>query len=136
MCLRFSLSRFGRLLQFDRLPVALTPDDGFTRFLFQKSQYTQSTGRVKPPCLLPDPRKARLETSVHRTDGLQPFWIWVLGYEYVETPQRRMRARASGVISMVTAQGLHIDVNGRPYPRHADIIGWPATKHEQMMLVS
>jgi hypothetical protein len=37
---------------------------------------------------------------------------------------------------MVTAQGLHVDVNGRPYPRHADIIGWPAAKHEQMMLAT
>ena len=33
----------------------------------------------------------------------------------------------------VSAAGLRVEVNGTPFPRHAEIIGWPDAKHEQLM---
>ena len=65
--------------------------------------------------------------------------IWVLGYLYVEKkkPDRRIKARATGEVALVTSQDLLLEVNGEPYPRHADIIGWPTSgKPAQMMLAT
>jgi hypothetical protein len=115
----------------------VTLNDGFTRFLVHKNQFRVSgNGRVTPPALMPwtNPKTGRLETSTHRTDGLQPARVWTLGYQYVETPDRRIKARGYGTVALVINAGLRYEVNGKPYPRHADIIDWPnAPKHVQMM---
>jgi hypothetical protein len=133
------LSRFGRFLRLDNLPVEIVENDGIiTRFLNSSRWFDPTTGRVKPLALLPRlaPEAARLETSVFRTDSLRADRIWLLGYQYVESPERRIKARASGKASLVTGQGLGFDVNGRPYPRHADIIVWPVAKDAQLMIAT
>ena len=85
-------------------------------------------------------QKQRWETSVIRTDHLQGEQIWALGYQYAENIQagRRIRARGIGEVATVTAQGLQFDVNGDPYPRHVDIVGWPNghDKAARMMLAT
>ena len=124
------------MLRLDSLPVAVTANDGLTRFILNRNYYAPTAARVKPPALLPlfNPQKARFETSVFRTDRLRPDQIWLLGYEHVETATRRIRARADGLAHHATSRGLQLDVNGRPYPRHVDIIGWPGTKDEQLLI--
>ncbi len=66
---------------------------------------------------------------------MTPAQIWSLGYCYVENlPERRIKARGFGIVTLITAAELRLDVNGKPYPRHADIIGWPnGDKHNQLM---
>jgi hypothetical protein len=119
----------------------MTPNEGFTRFLVHSNQFVASKGRVLPPALVPrlNRQKLRWETSAHRIDGLRAELIWALGYRYVEdlSKDRQIRARASGVASFVTERGLQWDVNGQPYPRHADIIGWSVDeKHARMMVAT
>ena len=133
---RLLLSRFGRWLRLDRLPVNATANDGFTRFLVHSNQF-RSNGTVVPAALLPrfSNVTARWETSTHRTDGLRRDHIWVLGYMYVEnlSQRRRIKARGSGMVRAVTKAGLQFEVNGRPYPRHADLINWSNDKHTRLM---
>jgi hypothetical protein len=52
--------------------------------------------------------------------------IWRLGYEHVENAEggRTVKARGEGAFTLITEQDLSLDVNGPPYPRHVDIIGW------------
>ena len=138
MWLRFSLSRFGRFLHFENLPSEIAENEQFTRFLVHSNQFrTGNGGRVMPSALLPlnNKKRARWETSTHRTDGLSQLDVWRLGYRFVENVanNRRIKARGSGSVATVLAQALQFDVNGRPYPRHADIIGWPDDKHARMM---
>jgi hypothetical protein len=141
MWLMFSLSPFGRWLQLDRLPVNPTPNDGFSRFILHSGDF-RSGGRIMPSAVLPMQNKktTRWKTSIHRTDGLRSELIWILGYQYVENRRRAARIRARGLaqVLIVTVEaGLHLDVNGRPYPRHADIVGWPTgEKHNRMMLAA
>lgn len=116
-------------------------NEHFTRFLVQRNLFARTTRRIKPPAITPryNKEKARWETSTHRTDGLRTDGIWALGYQYVEdvSKDRRILARASGVVSVVTTLGLQWDVNGQPYPRHADIIGWSNDdKHRRMMVAT
>ncbi|MHC4402052.1 MAG: hypothetical protein ACYTG0_20460, partial [Planctomycetota bacterium] len=52
---------------------------------------------------------------------------WELGYTHVEKIEagRTVRARCTGTVTMVRDRGMQLDVNGPPYPRHVDIVGWP-----------
>jgi hypothetical protein len=79
-------------------------------------------------------RRSRFETSTHRTKGLSPGEIWAVGYRYVENlaQHRRIQARGHCEAALVTAQALSLDVNGRPYPRHVDVVGWPDSEDVQL----
>ena len=130
-----------RLSPLRKLPATVGPAEGFTRFLLHKTQFAASTGRVKPTALEPrlNEKKKRYETSTHRTDGLESERIWTLGYEYVEdvAANRQIRGRAIGVAAIVTDQNLDWVVNGSPYPRHADLIGWlPGSDKNARMLAA
>jgi hypothetical protein len=96
--------------------------------------FAATIGRVKPAALLPqwNEDRNRFETSTHRTDGLRPDQIWAIGYRYVEK-NRRIRARGHSQASLVTAQALHFDINGEPYPRHVDVFGWPDGEDARLM---
>ena len=80
-------------------------------------------------------RRRRFETSTHRTQGLHPDQIWAVGYRYVEPALQNSRIRGRGhcQAAVVTAQALGFHVNGRPYPRHIDVIGWPDEEDAQLM---
>ena len=134
---RFSSSRLGRFLQLDSLPQDVGASEGISRFLLRRDHYAPTTGRVKPSAVKPrrNDMRARFETSVHRTDGLAPENIWLVGYRHVEdlAQGRRIRARAYCTAGLVIGQALQFHVNGRPYPRHADIIGWPNSEDERLM---
>jgi hypothetical protein len=47
--------------------------------------------------------------------------------------RRVIKARGQGAYTLATAQGLALDVNGVPFPRHADIIGWSQDKDARLM---
>ena len=126
----------------DSLPVLVADTEGVTRFLFQSNQFTASSGRVRPPAMMPyeNKQKQRWETSAIRTDHLQTGEIWALGYLHAENvlAGRRIRARGIGEVAAITALALQLDVNGDPYPRHVDIVGWPNSndKAARMMVAT
>ena len=116
------------------------PEESFTRFIFSKKHFASNDGRVKAQALLPrfNEAKARFETSVHRTDGLPDQTLWELGYAHVENASagRIIKARGFGAIRVVREFGLDTDVNGPPFPRHVDLVGWspsPDDKHSRLM---
>jgi hypothetical protein len=121
------------------LPLSADIQSGedFTRFIFTQKHFSIEKKRVKPQALLPTINKAtgRLETSTHRIENLAAAEIWKLGYEHVEdaAKSRIIKARGQGAYALADAQGLTLDVNGTPYPRHVDIIGWSGDKDDRMM---
>lgn len=84
---------------------------------------------MKPAALLPqfNERKERLETSIFRTHGLSSRRCWHLGYVHAEN-SRRIKARGVEIVSIILGEGLAIEVDGDPFPRHADITGWDDAK--------
>lgn len=77
----------------------------------------------------------RLETSTHRIAGLTDTEVWKLGYSCVENLAEGRAVKASGIgkFELATGQGLALDVNGEPYPRHVDIVNWPEDKNARLM---
>jgi hypothetical protein len=119
------------------LSVEIRDGEEFTRFILNRKHFSAENRRVKANALLPLTNNVtgRLETSTHRVAGLNDQQIWTLGYENVENAanNRIIKARGQGPIALVSASGLSCDVNGLPYPRHVDVIGWPQEKDGQMM---
>jgi hypothetical protein len=117
------------------IPTDLEPSEEFTRFLVRKEYFARTTGRVTPPALMPmfNAESQRWETSTFRNRELAAADIWKLGYANVENiaAQRTIKARAIGSYTLVAAP-LSLDVNGPPYPRHVDIVGWSAEKNVRM----
>jgi hypothetical protein len=120
------------------LSAEVASTESVSRFLMSGKYFAATIGRVKPPAVMPQwsQDRNRFETSTQRTDGLRSDEIWALGYRYVEK-NRRIKARGYCEASLVTAQAsLHFDINGEPYPRHADIVGWPADEDARLMLAT
>jgi hypothetical protein len=69
--------------------------------------------------------ESRLETSVYRTGKLAEPEVWSICKTYYEDlAQLTAKGRGDGSAQGVLNAGLSFDPNGRPHPRHADIIGW------------
>jgi hypothetical protein len=81
-------------------------------------------------------KTGRWETSTHRVKGLNYADIWKLGYDHVEdiATNRVIKARGQGAYAAAISQGLALDVNGPPYPRHVDLIGWPITDKDARLM--
>jgi hypothetical protein len=109
----------------------------FTRFILSRNHFAPAKGRVKAHALMPmrNQSRERLETSTHRIAHLTDAQIWHLGQTHVANPEqgRTIKARGTGPFELVTAQQLSLDVNGEPYPRHVDVVGWPHDKDDQLM---
>jgi hypothetical protein len=110
-------------------PEAVRSPEAITRFIFSSEQFASKTGRVKASAIGPIENRAtgRLETSVYRSEGATAQELWAVCAAYVDAPARRRVAKARGTCAALVylSQRLTIDANGKPHPRHADVIGWP-----------
>ena len=71
-------------------------------------------------------RSGRLETSVCRSEALSVTQVWAICSAHFDVFVAPMRAigRGVGPASVVFDVGLGFDADGKPYPEHANIIGW------------
>lgn len=135
-------SRLLRIFQTDLSPTHVRCTEIVVRFLVRSKDFAATKGRVKYTALMPlfNDESNRLETSIHRIDRLNTPESWQLGYDFVEKPDRIIKAR--GVMparKLPKSSGLSLDVNGDPFPRHVDIIGWPpldTAKDDAMQLAT
>lgn len=88
--------------------------------------------RVKYNAFLPSPNK---ETSVYRISTLTRDEIWDIGKRSVaEVRCETLRGRADIITLDVLKEDLKVKPNIERHPLHANIIGWPAIKHEQKLI--
>ena len=75
----------------------------------------------------------RLELSVYRTADLLPAHVWEICDRFVDNHSAHRLAKARGMCLAETPihEGLSFDPDGKPHPQHANIVGWPADKHER-----
>lgn len=99
-----------------------------SRFARHSSQYSVVAKRVRHSAFMP-PRSFRL--SVFRTSDMENQEIWALADDVVSS-NPPIKARADVASDHVLGVGLQIESEPGPHPRHADIIGWPEEKAEQM----
>lgn len=108
----------------------LTPSDTIARYIFNKTHFAASTGRVKYPAFLPPDG----ETSVYRITSLTEEEIWDIGQRYVaEVSGRTLRARGDLFVSDVFSVGLNVELETATHHLHANVIGWPPQKAQRML---
>ena len=72
-----------------------------------------------------NPTNQRLETSVCRSSGLTEDQVWRICSAYFDVHARKPAiGRGVGPATAVFGEKLVFDADGKPYPEHANIIGW------------
>ena len=68
----------------------------------------------------------RLEKSVCRSDNLSEDQIWAICRQHFDPYSKPHPAigRGAAKASVVYAESLSFDADGKPYAEHANIIGW------------
>lgn len=83
------------------------------------------------------PRSAHgrpLEVSVFQVDGLTGLQIWEHGRRHALPPKRNFHGRGDVALRVVEATGpLRVDFDESP-PRHANVVGWPKERDQQLAL--
>jgi hypothetical protein len=102
------------------------PDEELSSYVFRADQVIKKTNTLHHTRLTPR-RSAvgRLEVSVLRSTGLTEEKIWSICQAHfdVHSPKPEI-GRGVGRASVVYAENLEFDPDGKPYPEHANIVGW------------
>lgn len=111
------------------VPSELRPDELLSSFLYQSNHVVKRTNSIHYSRLMPRRRdgkpNGRLETSVCRSDSLSKAKIWEICHEFFDTKAPKPAiGRGDGLAEAVFKAGLKFDPDGKPYPQHANIIGW------------
>ncbi|MGH8607628.1 MAG: hypothetical protein ACREX9_09450 [Gammaproteobacteria bacterium] len=70
-------------------------------------------------------KNARLETSVYRSQSLSDKQVWkICAAHFDPFAPKPAIGRGVGPAAAVFDVGLGFDADGKPYPGHANIIGW------------
>lgn len=109
------------------LPDVVGDVEDLARFLTSSSQFNALM--VKPSAFLPSPQD--LETSVFRHGSEPREDLWRIAAEHV-IADRALRGAAILKASHVRAAELDV-VPSEPPPRHAAIVGWPASESDPDM---
>lgn len=121
------MSRQHRSASSERLPL--------TRFAFTRKWISKADGgfRLKYHAFMPRSAHGRpLELSVFRVDGLTEPQIWEHGRQHALPPGRNFHGRGDMTLGEVDATGpLRVDFD-EPPPRHANVVGWPKERDQQL----
>lgn len=108
------------------------PSECVARFIMQKKYFRPSDRTVRWNAFIPNRNG---ETSVYRTIELSEKKIYEIGQRYVAEPlQKRLYGHAEIIVSTILDQGLMVEPDPSPHPRHANIIEWPEDKSKQKMI--
>lgn len=105
------------------------PSESLTTFVVESKDVIKKTNTVRHTRLMPRRRnkeaKGRLETSVCRSTNLIEARVWEICSEHFDSHARKPAiGRGVGPADVVYGVGLGFDADGKPYPEHANIIGW------------
>ena len=112
---------------FRQLPAGVQPEELLTSFVVLPEQVDKKTNTIKPTRLMPrrNLTNKRLETSVCRSSRLTEAQVWEICSAHFDVYARKPAiGRGVGPASAVFAEKLAFDPDGKPYPEHANIIGW------------
>jgi len=106
------------------------PSELLSSFVLRADQIVRKTNTIHASRLLPrrarkNDKSSRLEVSVCRSTELSEAQIWAICSAHFDlhAPTPAV-GRGVGPAAAVLAVTLSIDADGRPYPEHANIVGW------------
>ncbi len=110
-----------------QLSADVQSNEALTSFVFRQDQIVRKTNTIHHSRLMPrrKHKNERLEVSVCRSSELTAAQVWIICSDYfdVRAPSPAI-GRGVGPATAVIAEKLLFDADGKPYPEHANIIGW------------
>lgn len=110
----------------------LSRGDILSRFIFSKRHFSIENSTVKYGAFIPPPNSADL--SVFSVSSLTNSEIWEIGRKYVQTNERKLKARADLLVEKVYAVNLKVIPDTQPHELHANITSCPLDKRERTAL--
>lgn len=110
----------------------LSRGDILTRFIFSKRHFSIENRTVKYGAFLPPLNSVDL--SVFYISSLTNSEIWEIGSEYVQTEERKLKARADLSAENIYAVNLKVSPDTQPHELHANITPFPLDKKERTAL--
>lgn len=123
----FRMSQDTSVGSYRPLQSDVQPSESLSTFVFRIDQVDKKTNTVRHTRLMPRRNKdsGRLETSVCRSETLSDIQVWVICSAYFDTlAPRPAIGRGVGTARIVFDVNLGFDADGKPYPEHANIVGW------------
>lgn len=114
------------------LPEEVAPAEALAKFILSSSHFSRAHQRVKPAAFVPPPGKG---SSVFRISELSVEDVRDIGRAVASArqPPRTLYGHAQLPSKAVFDASLAV-VAVEPPPRHADIVGWPGEKDQQLEL--
>lgn len=110
-----------------QLSADVQPNEALTSFVFRQNQIVRPTNKIHHSRLMPrrNRENQRLEASVCRSSELTESQVWSICSTHFDAhaPEKAI-GRGVGPASAVFAEKLAFNADGKPYPEHANIIGW------------
>ena len=116
------------------LPDVVSPSEPLARFITQKKWWREDR-TIRYNAFMPN-RSGR-QTSVYRIQELNDSEIFEIGENFVaEAFGKPLLGRADVLASAVQEEGLTVEPDTEPHPRHANIDDWPedSSKHKEIAL--
>lgn len=112
-------------------PRPLSVDEPLSRFLLSRDDYSPKHMKARPRAFVPFPHR---ELSVLRTLGMSEEEVWDWGQLHVgDVAGKQVKGRAETAPATYEDQGLTVTPDDIP-PGHANVLGWPAEKSQQMLI--
>ena len=102
-------------------------NEELTSYVFRKDQIVRVTNSIHYSRLMPrrKHKNERLEVSLCRSNELTESQVWnICSIHFDAHAPKPAIGRGVGTASSVFAENLAFDPDGKPYPQHANIIGW------------
>lgn len=111
------------------LPREVPRKELLSTFVLDRKDVVKKSNTIRHSRLMPRRRgkepEGRLETSVCRSTHLTEARVWEICSEHFDRHAGKSAiGRGVGSAEVVYAVGLGFDADGKPYPEHANIIGW------------
>lgn len=121
------------------MTLPIDSSETLTRYLTKSKWIKKQYNAPSPQAFMPGNIGGSIELSVFRISGLSNELIWGIADEQVlpNLPVvkggniRTIHGRADIVVSDVSNVGLDVEPDDIP-PGHANIVGWPNERHEQL----
>ncbi len=108
----------------------MSPDESITRFLVNRKDFSPDKNAIRPRAFLPNPQ---MQTSVFRTDDLSESDVVELGKQIAKQRGKTFYGRTALAAGVFYDADLDIQPDEPPL-HHANVVGWPAEKDEQIAI--
>jgi hypothetical protein len=110
----------------------VSPGEKIARYIFYRRQFSVMNRVVKFGAFIPPSNSDQI--SVYRISSLADREVWSIGRDYVETEERRIKARADFLAQHVYENSLNVIPDTQPHELHANITPFPANKSERQSI--